>query len=96
MAMKRGRPAQINVHLVESVLVKYKDQLYNVQSGKILSKTDPLWSDISTKLAELTGIQKSASALHTHVTCRKIFKNTTKSSTLSNVSILHLQNFQFA
>lgn len=73
--MKRGRPVIIHSDLLESVLLQYKQRIYNEEIAKVVSKSDQVWSEISTKLFEDNGIKKTAAALYAHVTCRKIFSN---------------------
>lgn len=83
--MKRGRPTQIDPNLLQSVLIQFKQRIFSEENGKVLSKSDPVWSEISIHLFEVCGIQKTASALHTHVTCRKIFSKDQTNTTIDNV-----------
>lgn len=84
--MKRGRPVSIDPKELHVILLKYKDGLYNDENGKALSKYDPLWQDISNELLKVSGVKKSALALHAHVTCRKVFLTIQRTLNVVNVS----------
>lgn len=71
--MKRGRPAQIENNTLLSFLVKYKDSVFNEETGKVLSKQSSVWNSISKEILDSTGVHKSGYALYAYVTCQKNF-----------------------
>lgn len=84
--MKRGRPTLLDSNVLEEILIEFKDKLYNEETNKITSKLHPVWNDVSEKVLEATGTKKSAVALHTHVTCRRVFTKTKPDTNMDNVS----------
>lgn len=85
--MKRGRPFSIDPTKLYEVLLKHKDGLYNDENGTVLAKHDPLWQDISNELVQVSGVKKSALALHAHVLCRKVFSTRQPTVNIVYVSI---------
>lgn len=74
-----GRAANIERDVLNDILKKYKDRIYDETTQKTVPRSNSIQNKISEKVTKKIGVEKSAVALYTHVSCGRAFPKPTRS-----------------